>query len=85
MTAIEQLAIDFNPLLNYFLAYWETTKIFLSNTFNYQVCNSKQKISRVYYKYKQTTVLIRSLARHVGTDNKIAIRSSYHAWKSCTD
>ena len=37
MIAIEQLASDFNSLLNYFLAYWETTKIFLSNTFNYQV------------------------------------------------
>ena len=27
MIAIEQLASDFNPLLNYFLAYWETTKL----------------------------------------------------------
>ena len=30
MIAIKQLASDFNLLLNYFLAYWETTKIFLS-------------------------------------------------------
>ena len=28
MIAIEQLASDFNSLLNYFLAYWETTKNF---------------------------------------------------------
>ena len=31
------------------------------------------------------TILIRSVARHMGTDNKIDIRSSYHAWKSCSD
>ena len=41
MIAIEQLASDFNPLLNYFLANWETTKNFLSNTFNYKVIQNE--------------------------------------------
>ena len=41
MIAIEQLASDFNSLLNYFLAYWETTKNFLSNIFNYQVIQNE--------------------------------------------
>ena len=41
MIAIEQLLSDFKPLLNYFLAYWETTKKFLSNSFNYQVIQNE--------------------------------------------
>ena len=53
ITAIEQLASDFNSVLKYFHGYWKTMKIFFSNIFYNEI--------NVYYVLNYADIFDRGL------------------------